>query len=120
MADPIRCSVCNGRKTILGMGGMYRDCWECNGVGWVDGTDHADELDVSEIPSHVAGICPLPDETEGQTKADEYIRKPATYLLTPRKPRVAKRYDPNTLDEISKLDIGAAVTTKRKGRPSKA
>lgn len=30
-----RCSCCNGKKTIIGLGGMIKECKECNGVGHV-------------------------------------------------------------------------------------
>ena len=35
LADPIRCEVCCGRKTLLGIGNMTVDCYECLGVGYV-------------------------------------------------------------------------------------
>lgn len=30
----LRCEVCNGRKKVLGMGGMMKVCDECKGTGW--------------------------------------------------------------------------------------
>ncbi|HEX2549329.1 MAG TPA: hypothetical protein VHM20_05835 [Gammaproteobacteria bacterium] len=35
MSDLARCESCEGRKTILGLGGIRRNCQVCNGVGWV-------------------------------------------------------------------------------------
>lgn len=30
-----RCECCDGRRTIVGLGGMKRDCDNCHGVGFV-------------------------------------------------------------------------------------
>lgn len=30
-----RCDSCCGKKTILGLGGIVKDCSKCNGVGYV-------------------------------------------------------------------------------------
>ena len=34
-----RCPDCNGRKTILGLGGMIKGCNACGRSGWVDISD---------------------------------------------------------------------------------
>ncbi len=31
-----RCTCCDGRKKIIGLGGMIKECNGCNGVGFVD------------------------------------------------------------------------------------
>jgi len=36
MLDLIRCKACGGKKRFLAMGGMYKDCKACAGVGWVE------------------------------------------------------------------------------------
>jgi len=30
-----RCPCCNGKKTVVALGGMIKECKECNGVGHV-------------------------------------------------------------------------------------
>lgn len=30
-----RCEICNGRRELLGMGGMIHKCKSCSGTGWV-------------------------------------------------------------------------------------
>ena len=30
-----RCTVCNGHKSILGLGNMVKKCHECKGIGFV-------------------------------------------------------------------------------------
>jgi hypothetical protein len=30
-----RCPVCVGKKKIMGLGSMIKDCYECHGVGYV-------------------------------------------------------------------------------------
>lgn len=30
----LRCDTCNGRKKVLGMGGMMKACEACGGSGW--------------------------------------------------------------------------------------
>lgn len=35
----IRCKKCRGTKKLMGMGGIYKNCDECNGVGQVDVED---------------------------------------------------------------------------------
>ena len=30
-----RCELCNGKKKIIGLGMIEKDCDECNGVGYV-------------------------------------------------------------------------------------
>lgn len=32
----IKCSRCNGHKTILGMGNMRENCKECEGKGFIE------------------------------------------------------------------------------------
>lgn len=39
MTDLIRCDICNGRKRILGMGGMEKDCYKCHAIGWTQCND---------------------------------------------------------------------------------
>ena len=44
----IRCNACQGRKTIMGLGTLERDCTECNGTGWIENEvqfDSDDEID---------------------------------------------------------------------------
>jgi excinuclease UvrABC ATPase subunit len=36
-----RCSCCLGKKTIMGLGSMIKDCPECDGIGHVK-VDHVD------------------------------------------------------------------------------
>lgn len=36
MGDLVRCTSCNGRKRILGMGGMEKECLPCKGIGWTE------------------------------------------------------------------------------------
>lgn len=31
---PTRCDVCNGKKQVIGMGGMIKSCSACNATGW--------------------------------------------------------------------------------------
>lgn len=41
MSQLIRCDSCNGRKRVLGMGGMEKTCQPCKGVGWIkDEAEH--------------------------------------------------------------------------------
>ena len=35
----IRCKKCRGTKKLMGMGSIYKNCDECNGVGQVDVED---------------------------------------------------------------------------------
>ena len=30
------CSVCRGRKKVIGMGMMEADCYRCHGIGYID------------------------------------------------------------------------------------
>lgn len=30
-----RCEVCQGRKSVHGLGGIYKICTKCNGVGYI-------------------------------------------------------------------------------------
>lgn len=41
MGKIIRCECCNGRKRIIGLGGMQRDCYECDGVGHLELIDES-------------------------------------------------------------------------------
>ena len=43
------CSVCNGNKKILGLGGMHKDCYECKGKGIVASEEQNNEEVVVEI-----------------------------------------------------------------------
>lgn len=46
MSDLERCVTCSGRKQILSLGGMMKDCYSCVGVGWVKKQSYSDiELD---------------------------------------------------------------------------
>ncbi len=42
-----RCECCDGRRTIVGLGGMKRDCDNCHGVGHV-------KVDVESVVKPVA------------------------------------------------------------------
>lgn len=44
MSDLVKCEACKGKKRILGMGGIYKDCKTCSGIGWVEKSITADEL----------------------------------------------------------------------------
>jgi len=35
MTEIVRCDSCHGRKRLVGMGGMIKDCPACKGVGYV-------------------------------------------------------------------------------------
>ena len=35
----VRCPTCAGRKKILGLGGMQKNCPRCAGIGFVSGVD---------------------------------------------------------------------------------
>lgn len=37
-SDLLRCSKCNGRKKIIGLGMMEKECPTCFGIGWVSKT----------------------------------------------------------------------------------
>lgn len=39
MANVIRCETCKGIKKLLSMGNMVKDCYNCDGVGWVEQDD---------------------------------------------------------------------------------
>lgn len=32
----VRCSLCNGKKKVFGLGMMEKECHVCHGVGYVD------------------------------------------------------------------------------------
>lgn len=31
----IRCVVCEGRKRLMGIGGMIKECYACEGIGYI-------------------------------------------------------------------------------------
>lgn len=33
--DLVRCPVCRGRKKIIGLGLLEKDCDHCVGIGWI-------------------------------------------------------------------------------------
>lgn len=35
MSGLVRCDSCNGRKRVLGMGGMEKPCPQCKAIGWM-------------------------------------------------------------------------------------
>lgn len=36
MSDLERCDICQGKKKIMGIGGMEKKCKYCDGVGWIE------------------------------------------------------------------------------------
>ncbi len=52
----IRCDVCMGRKKVLGLGAMKRDCYNCGGIGWLD-ADEEENLE-KEMESKRRGRPP--------------------------------------------------------------
>ena len=44
MSDIIRCDSCKGRKRVLGMGGMEKQCPDCGGIGWRERESQCDIL----------------------------------------------------------------------------
>lgn len=35
-----QCDICNGRKKMKGLGLIEKDCYECNGAGWIEYEDN--------------------------------------------------------------------------------
>lgn len=35
MSDTQRCSECSGKKKVMGLGLLIKDCPTCEGIGWV-------------------------------------------------------------------------------------
>ena len=52
MADVNRCHLCGGRKQVMGLGCMMKDCYECNGVGWIACTDR---IEIPEVAINTNG-----------------------------------------------------------------
>lgn len=51
MSNLIRCNACNGRKRVLGIGGMEKNCSTCNAIGWIETPTIEpvlDEIDTAE------------------------------------------------------------------------
>ena len=43
MTDIVRCECCQGRKKVMGLGMMMKDCSECLGVGFVNAAPKDDK-----------------------------------------------------------------------------
>jgi phage FluMu protein Com len=71
MSGLVRCDCCNGRKRVLGMGGMEKPCGPCKGIGWIK--------DETEMPVYTDGLI-----TSGGNPVI-VKRKPG------RKPKIVKR-----------------------------
>ncbi len=56
-----RCSVCRGKKTVLGLGGLVKTCIGCKGVGYVSAVvaDTIGERAVVRIPLTEKEVAPL-------------------------------------------------------------
>ncbi len=43
LTDIVRCECCQGRKKVMGLGMMMKDCSECLGVGFVNAAPKDDK-----------------------------------------------------------------------------
>jgi len=68
--DLMRCHRCNGRKTILGLGMIEKQCHECFGIGWV-------AKNSVEIKKAITNELPIPTNSVVKKKPG---RKPKTVL----------------------------------------
>jgi hypothetical protein len=44
-----RCETCSGRKQVMGLGWMIKDCPGCHGIGWIKKEKYPEENSYSEI-----------------------------------------------------------------------
>ncbi len=42
----VKCEHCLGQKTIMGLGMMYYDCPDCDGIGYIKQSEAIKETDV--------------------------------------------------------------------------
>jgi hypothetical protein len=45
----IICDVCKGRKTMVGLGNLTKDCPYCNGVGWIATPDQGLKVTLKDV-----------------------------------------------------------------------
>ncbi len=53
-----RCKVCNGHKTVMGLGGIEHKCKPCLGVGYVDTVDDDDTDKMLSDSANSVGVSP--------------------------------------------------------------
>jgi hypothetical protein len=44
-----RCDACGGRKTVMGLGTIFKDCIKCDGVGWLEPEASVDDGKVKAV-----------------------------------------------------------------------
>lgn len=60
MRDVNICTSCKGTKRLLGLGGIHRQCPNCNGIGWIENnTTHGGDVnDIQPISKLKRGRKP--------------------------------------------------------------
>lgn len=44
-----RCHDCNGKRKVLGLGGMIKDCLTCNRTGWIDDVSYLENVCAADL-----------------------------------------------------------------------
>lgn len=52
----IRCEICNGSKSILGLGNMLQSCKACSGVGYCNDNYIEEEFEIEDEPEVITTL----------------------------------------------------------------
>lgn len=74
----VRCDECQGKKVVMGLGCMQKDCSKCKAIGWLD-------IDVVVAEQKVDLFL---DDKEKDIIDDVAYTKPPTYPRRGRQKRV--------------------------------
>lgn len=44
----INCEVCKGKKTMIGLGNLIKDCYACKGIGWIEVPAQVEKVDTTK------------------------------------------------------------------------
>lgn len=66
-----RCSSCHGRKRLIGLGNMEKECHVCKGIGWVTVVE-------AVTPDFTVKPNVVPDDSKIDKRSKEYREKNAS------------------------------------------
>lgn len=79
-----RCPTCRGTKTLLSMGGMYKSCEACKGIGYIEPVTLSQVIDDMDYK--------LSKEMQNQVDKQDDNVVPKVIVKKQRKPRSPFKY----------------------------
>ena len=67
----VKCPICNGLKSLVSLGCMKKECYECDGKGYVDKKE-AEEVKIEETDSETPDIAEKPHKKQSKEAKEPF------------------------------------------------